>query len=52
MQRGAGGRDYGDASADINPNDVESVTVLKEVPLLRSTEIGGKRGDYLYNEIG
>ncbi|TDE06179.1 SusC/RagA family TonB-linked outer membrane protein [Flavobacterium hiemivividum] len=31
-QRGAGGRDYGDASADINPDDVESVTVLKGGP--------------------
>ncbi|UYW01389.1 SusC/RagA family TonB-linked outer membrane protein [Flavobacterium agricola] len=28
-QRGAGGRDYGDTSADINPEDIESVTVLK-----------------------
>lgn len=28
-QRGGGGRDYGDASADINPDDIESVTVLK-----------------------
>ena len=31
-QRGAGGRDYGDASFDINPDDVESVTVLKGGP--------------------
>jgi TonB-dependent SusC/RagA subfamily outer membrane receptor len=31
-QRGAGGRDYGDASADINPDDIESVTVLKGGP--------------------
>ncbi|AWG25307.1 SusC/RagA family TonB-linked outer membrane protein [Flavobacterium kingsejongi] len=31
-QRGAGGRDYGDATADINPNDIESVTVLKGGP--------------------
>lgn len=30
--RGGGGRDYGDASADINPNDIESVTVLKGGP--------------------
>jgi TonB-linked SusC/RagA family outer membrane protein len=29
---GRGGRDYGDASADINPNDIESVTVLKGGP--------------------
>ncbi|MCB4234361.1 TonB-dependent receptor plug domain-containing protein [Kaistella anthropi] len=28
-QRGAGGRDYGDAAFDINPDDIESVTVLK-----------------------
>ncbi|WP_306353613.1 SusC/RagA family TonB-linked outer membrane protein [Flavobacterium sp. '19STA2R22 D10 B1'] len=31
-QRGAGGRDYGDATADINPNDIESITVLKGGP--------------------
>ncbi len=31
-QRGAGGRDYGDAAFDINPDDVESVTVLKGGP--------------------
>ena len=31
-QRGAGGRDYGDASFDINPDDIESVTVLKGGP--------------------
>ncbi len=31
-QRGGGGRDYGDASADINPDDIESVTVLKGGP--------------------
>ena len=31
-QRGAGGKDYGDASADINPDDIESVTVLKGGP--------------------
>ncbi|AXB55441.1 SusC/RagA family TonB-linked outer membrane protein [Flavobacterium fluviale] len=31
-QRGAGGRDYGDASADINPDDIESVTVPKGGP--------------------
>lgn len=29
---GFGGRDYGDASADINPDDIESVTVLKGGP--------------------
>lgn len=31
-QRGAGGRDYGDASFDINPDDIESITVLKGGP--------------------
>lgn len=31
-QRGAGGRDYGDTTFDINPDDVESVTVLKGGP--------------------
>jgi len=31
-QRGAGGRDYGDAAFDINPDDVETVTVLKGGP--------------------
>ncbi|HAT80840.1 MAG TPA: SusC/RagA family TonB-linked outer membrane protein [Flavobacterium sp.] len=31
-QRGAGGRDYGDASADINPDDIESISVLKGGP--------------------
>ena len=31
-QRGGGGRDYGDASFDINPDDIETVTVLKGGP--------------------
>jgi TonB-linked SusC/RagA family outer membrane protein len=31
-QRGSGGRDYGDATGDINPADIESVTVLKGGP--------------------
>ena len=31
-QRGAGGRDYGDTTFDINPDDIESVTVLKGGP--------------------
>ncbi len=31
-QRGAGGRDYGDGSFDINPDDVESINVLKGGP--------------------
>src|SRR5690625_1832715 len=28
-QRGAGGRDYGDMAFDINPDDIESINVLK-----------------------
>ena len=39
--RGAGGRDYGDASFDINPNDIESVTVLKGGP---AAALYGSRG--------
>lgn len=31
-QRGAGGRDYGDGAFDINPDDVESINVLKGGP--------------------
>ncbi|MBU4537401.1 MAG: SusC/RagA family TonB-linked outer membrane protein [Weeksellaceae bacterium] len=31
-QRGAGGLDYGDASFDLNPDDIENVTVLKGGP--------------------
>src|SRR5699024_9593111 len=31
-ERGAGGRDYGDAAFDINPDDIESVNVLKGGP--------------------
>ena len=31
-QRGAGGRDFGDATFDISPDDIESVTVLKGGP--------------------
>ncbi|OOG16061.1 SusC/RagA family TonB-linked outer membrane protein [Sphingobacterium sp. CZ-UAM] len=31
-ERGAGGRDYGDAGFDINPDDIESVSVLKGGP--------------------
>lgn len=41
MQRGAGGRDYGDGSADINPDDIESVTVLKGGP---ASALYGNRG--------
>lgn len=41
MQRGAGGRDYGDTSADINPADIESVTVLKGGP---ASALYGNRG--------
>lgn len=29
QQRGAGGYDYGNAAADINPDDIESINVLK-----------------------
>jgi len=31
-QRGSGGRDYGDAAFDINPDDIESINVLKGGP--------------------
>lgn len=31
-ERGAGGRDYGDGAFDINPDDVESINVLKGGP--------------------
>ena len=31
-ERSAGGRDYGDAGFDINPDDIESVNVLKGGP--------------------
>ncbi|MDH0673701.1 SusC/RagA family TonB-linked outer membrane protein [Empedobacter sp. GD03861] len=31
-QRGGGGRDYGDGAFDINPDDVESINVLKGGP--------------------
>ena len=41
MQRGSGGRDYGDTSADINPNDIETVTVLKGGP---ASALYGNRG--------
>lgn len=40
-ERGAGGRDFGDASADINPEDIESVTVLKGGP---AAALYGNRG--------
>ncbi|MGV0833470.1 SusC/RagA family TonB-linked outer membrane protein [Empedobacter brevis] len=39
-QRGAGGRDYGDASFDINPDDIESMSVLKGGP---ATALYGSR---------
>ena len=41
MQRGSGGRDYGDGSADINPDDIETVTVLKGGP---ASALYGNRG--------
>ncbi|MFV0220548.1 SusC/RagA family TonB-linked outer membrane protein [Empedobacter falsenii] len=40
-QRGAGGRDYGDSAFDINPDDVESVNVLKGGP---ASALYGSRG--------
>ncbi|MDM1546551.1 SusC/RagA family TonB-linked outer membrane protein [Empedobacter falsenii] len=39
-QRGAGGRDYGDASFDINPDDIETMSVLKGGP---ATALYGSR---------
>lgn len=41
MQRGASGRDYGDGSADINPDDIETITVLKGGP---ASALYGNRG--------
>lgn len=40
-QRGAGGRDYGDASFDVNPDDIESINVLKGGP---ASALYGARG--------
>ncbi|MDO5510408.1 MAG: SusC/RagA family TonB-linked outer membrane protein [Weeksellaceae bacterium] len=40
-QRGAGGRDYGDGMFDINPDDIESYTVLKGGP---AAALYGERG--------
>lgn len=40
-QRGSGGRDYGDMSFDVNPDDVESVNVLKGGP---AAALYGSRG--------
>lgn len=47
-QRGAGGRDYGDASSDINPDDIESVTVLKGGPAAALYGNRGGNGVILY----
>ncbi|MDO5607477.1 MAG: SusC/RagA family TonB-linked outer membrane protein [Capnocytophaga sp.] len=47
-QRGAGGRDYGDASADINPDDIESVTVLRGGPAAALYGSRGGNGVILY----
>ena len=47
-QRGAGGRDYGDATADINPDDIESVTVLKGGPAAALYGNRGGNGVILY----
>ncbi len=40
-QRGAGGRDYGDMAFDINPDDIEDVSVLKGGP---AAALYGSRG--------
>ena len=40
-QRGAGGRDYGDMAYDINPDDIESLNVLKGGP---AAALYGSRG--------
>lgn len=40
-QRGAGGRDYGDMAYDINPDDIESINVLKGGP---AAALYGSRG--------
>lgn len=47
-QRGSGGRDYGDASADINPDDIASVTVLKGGPAAALYGSRGANGVILY----
>lgn len=41
QQRGAGGYDYGNSIQDLNPNDVENVTVLKGAA---ATALYGSRG--------
>ncbi len=41
QQTGRGGYDYGNAAADINPDDIESITVLKGAA---STALYGSRG--------
>lgn len=40
-QRGAGGRDFGDTAFDINPDDIESINVLKGGP---AAALYGSRG--------
>ncbi len=40
-QRGAGGRDYGDMAYDMNPDDIESINVLKGGP---AAALYGSRG--------
>ncbi len=40
-QRGAGGRDYGDTAFDINPDDIENISVLKGGP---AAALYGSRG--------
>ncbi|HEY4285793.1 MAG TPA: SusC/RagA family TonB-linked outer membrane protein [Puia sp.] len=41
QQRGGGGYDYGNAAADINPDDIETINVLKGAA---STALYGSRG--------
>lgn len=47
-ERGGGGRDYGDATADINPDDIETVTVLKGGPAAALYGNRGANGVILY----
>ena len=51
-QRGAGGRDYGDATFDINPDDIESVTVLKGGPAAALYGYRAGNGAIIYTTKG
>ena len=51
-QRGAGGRDYGDAAFDINPDDIESVTVLKGGPAAALYGSRASNGVIIYTTKG